>query len=641
MFVSNVLDPTNGDRLEVLRRSGYGVYNQPADNTENPSPALVQLEEVRKKIRAINRVLIQGLAMSSDEQYFASGDMNGSLDIFEIKTGVQTGNFNPHQSAIWGLRFSPDNKSILATYHDGTVLILDARTGEIKVRCREYDSVSAFDWSPDGSMFAVAARSAEGRVRDARTGEELLRFAPKGCRHLCWAPNGGYIATGETDEYAALLKFWDVQSLLPKQSVATDEETNDRSSLSESHRKLTVGLSQLHRLHIYPPLSLLSDLMELTAGRSVSGPLSQLITDPASKVPDMMALQWPAPARLGLVAILLHNQPSVAWAPPSGCTPALLVESLTAALGGDPIDPTSPPPPIALLHEAEKQITDQLITLLSLLGPDAVAADPGLPLRLLPRLPDLPVLSKPQRRLLGLRVRTGSRRGRSVGNDPGADRAQVGGVESGPRSDWKALLPSQLALPPAVLTYRHLRGELLFRVRDVAEPPRFRPVVLLLDVSPPTFGSVETVTRLAAFIAGRTLQQAGVEAMLVTTGGPRGEGELVRELRQPADLVEVWMQRSLRVVHARRSLRLAAAVRDGMRGDGTQEPLVLLLTQPWFGAEEEVESSIGGMRGLFVQYPSPTPQVRPALAGLCERWASVRSDVTAATLGERLGYLLG
>ena len=48
----------------------------------------------------------------------------------------------------------------------------------------------------------------------------------------------------------------------------------------------------------------------------------------------------------------------------------------------------------------------------------------------------------------------------------------VGGVELGQLGrDWGALLPTQLALPRELLLYRHLRRELLFRARQVAEAP--------------------------------------------------------------------------------------------------------------------------------------------------------------------------
>jgi len=308
--------------------------------------------------------------------------------------------------------------------------------------------------------------------------------------------------------------------------------------------------------------------------------------------------------------------------------------ALQAGLKGEPIEPQAPPPPISLLQEAAKLIDDQLLSLLTILGEQAVAAEPALPLRLLSRIPDLPALSTLQRQLLGVRVCFGDYAGRSSGNAPGAERGQVSGVETSSRIDWSSLLPSQLALPQPVLNYRYQRGELLFRTRKLAEPPRLRPTVLLLDVSPPTFGPIEAITRIAAFAVANFLRQAEIPVVLVTTGE---EQERIVQLDNPQDLVEIWTQRAIAPPNEIRSLKLAHAVRTNLLDESGLEPIILLLTHPWFGAEQKI-SRIKGLRGLFIQYPAV--QVQPAIANLCERWENISAKQTEE-LGQILGYLMG
>ena len=308
--------------------------------------------------------------------------------------------------------------------------------------------------------------------------------------------------------------------------------------------------------------------------------------------------------------------------------------ALQAGLKGEPIEPQAPPPPISLLQEAAKLIDEQLLCLLTILGEQAVAAEPALPLRLLSRIPDLPALSSLQRQLLGVRVCFGDYAGRSIGNAPGAERGQVSGVETSSRTDWSSLLLTQLALPQPVLNYRYQRGELLFRTRKLAEPPRLRPTVLLLDVSPPTFGPIEAVTRIAAFAVANSLRQAEIPVVLITTGE---EQEQIVQLDNPQDLVEIWMQRAIAPANEVRSLKLAHAIRTNLLDESGLEPIILLLTHPWFGAEQKI-SRIQGLRALFVQYPSV--QVQPAIANLCERWEDLSAKQTAE-LGQILGYLMG
>lgn len=407
---------------------------------------------------------------------------------------------------------------------------------------------------------------------------------------------------------------------------------SSQKSVSKNLGLLPTALAQMHRLGIYPPLSLIQDLLDLTGGQPVNNPLAQLAQD--TGVAELIALRWSTPARIGLVALLLHKIPFSDWEPPSDISPREISNALQAGLKGEPMEPQAPPPPISPLQEAAKLIDEQLLSLLTILGEQAVAAEPALPLRLLSRIPNLPALSSLQRQLLGVRVCFGDHRGRSIGNAPGAERGQVSGVETSSRTDWSSLLPSQLALPKSVLNYRYQRGELLFRTRELAEPPRLRPTVLLLDVTPPAFGPIEAITRISAFAVANFLRQAEISVVLITNGE---EQEQILQLDNPEDLVEIWTHRAISPANEIRSLKLANAIRTNLRDESGLEPIILLLTHPWFGAEAKL-SRIPGLRGLFVQYPSM--QIQPTIANLCDRYSSIDVEQTAE-LGEILGYLMG
>jgi len=80
-----------------------------------------------------------------------------------------------------------------------------------------------------------------------------------------------------------------------------------------------------------------------------------------------------------------------AFHPGSASSPSHLRDLLSEALRADPSDPQSPPPPLGFLQPALHLVDDRLITLLSALGPQALARDPGLALKLRHRGP-LPAL---------------------------------------------------------------------------------------------------------------------------------------------------------------------------------------------------------------------------------------------------------
>ncbi len=402
--------------------------------------------------------------------------------------------------------------------------------------------------------------------------------------------------------------------------------TEPATPLTLDLKPLPIALAHFTRLGLDAPCSHVRALLRLIAAPTTAAPAAPLTSHPGLR--RLSDLRWPVRSRLGLVALLLRSLPDdPTWTPPPDVTPTALKEALAEALTGEPIEPDAPPLPTAALIQAADAIDGRVLTLLMLVGPDAVAADPSLPLRLLPQASKLPALAAPRRRLLGLRLRL-DRGGPAHGHGAGAERT---GIDV--RGDWRSLVPWQLALPDVVLRGRYVRHEMLYRARSGEEPPRLRPTVLVLDISPPTFGPVERATRLAAHVIASSLLEAGLPLVLVTAGG-RGS---VRTLERPSDLVDLWTLRSLEGADEAAAVRLARAMRETLAGDELA-PVVVLLSHVFFGADEDVLPEVPGLRGFFVQHPGRA--VRPPLAEACERWESVAAGEVVG-LEERLGRLVG
>jgi ATP-dependent Clp protease ATP-binding subunit ClpC len=569
---------------------------------------------------------VQGLMWSPDNQFLASASRDRSLRLWDAATGGLLRTFVGHEHGVNGVSWSPDSRYLASASSDKTVRIWAADTGEMIKRCDGHQGrVTCVDWSSDGRLIAsgVGEYGSDHTIRvwEAASGREVARydFEEEYAWRVAWSPDCASLVSSHPGD---VFRVWDARDLLPPRPALAPAPA--RASLPADLRPLPAALARLHRLGLHPPLSLVRDLVGLTGGRPADGELAPLAAHPGLR--QLAALRWPAEARLGLAALLLQGLPAGDWAPPAGLAPSELRPALAAALAGEAVTPRPPPAPVAALLQSAERVDDRLLTLLSLLGPAAVAADPGLPLRLAGRVADLPPLSAARRRLLDLRLPVAGA-GRAQGRAAGAEHSGIhlhGSVRD--------LLPSQLVLPPAVLSARRLRGELLYRARAGREPPRLRPAVVVLDVSPPTFGPVEATTRLAAHVLAAALRAGGLPAVLVTAGGAGA----VRPLAEAADLLEVWAWRSLEPADAGRALRLARALCGQLAG-GPLRPAIVVLSHPHFGAEGGPWPAVPGLRGLFVQYPGRRD--RPALAAACERWEEVPAGRTAA-LGDVLARLL-
>jgi ATP-dependent Clp protease ATP-binding subunit ClpC len=531
-----------------------------------------------------------------------------------------------HGNLTEGVAWSPDGQRLVSCGKsaEGAIRVWDATSGAELMCCSvgDEDYVYRVSWSPDGRFLASASQDQTVRIWDMRTGKEVAQFLghKSACLDVVWSADGAFLASSDEEN---VVRLWDTRDLMQRSSAISTIAAPGRS-LPAGLRVLPGALAQLQRVGIFPALALVRDLLDLTGGQPSAPGLEALAAQPGIR--SLQDLHWPPAARIGLVGLLLHRVPLHGWELPDNVAPTPARQALQTALAdSEPAPPEMPPAPLVTLIEAAERIDGRLLTLLELLGPDAVAADPGLPLRLWPRVGSLPPLTPPVRQLLGLRLGP-AETGRASGGGAGGDRS---GIDR--HGDLRALLPSQWALPPLALAYRRARSELLYRAWQAAAPPQLRPVVLVLDVSPPAFGPVEALTRPAAQAVAVSRQQAGVPVWLVASEG----GARVWELRRRADLVELWAARSLAPASAALALAKARALAAGLGEEGA-EPVVLLLTPVWYGAEEEVPA-VPGLRGLFVDYPGQ--RVRPALAGRCEAWAAVASG-QPAELERVLGGLL-
>ena len=562
-----------------------------------------------------------GVAWSPDGRWLATGDWRGRVRLWDADRVEQVAELDAQCTcAVRVVAWAP-HLPCLAAGADNDVLIWDPQANAVTARWTAHDGdVFGLAWSRDGRWLASAGGDGWVKVWDPRTGvlRKQFRAEAREALRVVWAPSGAFLASSHLNDVFCL---WDTRDLLPATSpLAATPPTPVPPDL----RPLPTALAALHRQHIHPPASLLRDLLHLLGGQPAGPPLDTLAALPQGQA--LVQLHWPAPARLGLAALLLADVPLPDWTPPPELDASSLRDDLAAALAAEPIPPDPPPPPLAPLTAALRRVDDRILTLLTILGPTAVAADPGLPLRLRTAAGRLPPLSRVQRQRLVARLDFAAG-GAARGPGPGGD---IGGVDIHGRLPH--LLPWQWALPDTLLHYRAAQHQLLYRAREGREPPQLRPLVILLDVSPACAGPLEAVTRPAAHLLATALLNAGHRGVLVLAGGR----EQVRLLDQPADLVPLWTAHSWQPADPTAALARAAGLL-GLVRDGPLEPAIVLLAHPWFGADEVVPP-VPRLRALFVQYPGL--RTTPALAPHCERWDSVPADATA-DLPAVLGRLVG
>lgn len=159
---------------------------------------------------------VYSVAWSPDGTRIASGSQDGTVHVWDARTGKRSFRYLGHHASVNAVAWSPDGGRIASASSDLTVHVWDAgQTGDGSSRLAIFKghtgNLRTLAWSPNGTRIASGADDKTIQVWQSSTGQHLFTYSGHSDQiwSVAWSPDGTRIASGSVDKTA---QVWDATS---------------------------------------------------------------------------------------------------------------------------------------------------------------------------------------------------------------------------------------------------------------------------------------------------------------------------------------------------------------------------------------------------------------------------------------------
>lgn len=152
------------------------------------------------------------VAIAPDGKTLASGGGDGTIRLWDLKTGELRKTFKGHKSAVYGIYLSPDGQTLASGSADESIKLWNLQTGElIHTLSGRSKEISAITMTPDSHTLVSGDRVGNIEFWNLKTGERLNSFAAHEIlvTSLAMTPDGQTVVSSSQDN---TIKLWDVKT---------------------------------------------------------------------------------------------------------------------------------------------------------------------------------------------------------------------------------------------------------------------------------------------------------------------------------------------------------------------------------------------------------------------------------------------
>jgi uncharacterized protein YjiK len=198
---------------------GYVGQNLLRNHPDKPTPKVETLTpSSTEKTLQLQQTLtghsdsVNSVAYSPDGQTLASGSVDSTIKLWNVKTGNLLQTLEGHSYSVNSVAYSPDGQTLASGSVDSTIKLWNVKTGNLLQTLEGHSSwVNSVTYSPDGQTLASGSEDNTIKLWNVKTGKLLqtLEGHSKSVYSVAYSPDGQTLASGSEDN---TIKLWNVKT---------------------------------------------------------------------------------------------------------------------------------------------------------------------------------------------------------------------------------------------------------------------------------------------------------------------------------------------------------------------------------------------------------------------------------------------
>jgi WD40 repeat protein len=175
------------------------------------STVKIRSADTGKIVSELTDVDVMHAAFSPDGRTLFTASSDGTIQVWNIQTGMLISALKGHEGAIMSVRFSADGLRFVTTSQDNTARVWDAKTGRTLFLLRGYSDLKSASLSADGKQ--IATTSSDGILSiwnlEADHSSRILNGHKRQVNDTAFSPDERKIVTSSNDGFAVV---WDAET---------------------------------------------------------------------------------------------------------------------------------------------------------------------------------------------------------------------------------------------------------------------------------------------------------------------------------------------------------------------------------------------------------------------------------------------